>query len=537
MPKNKLIILICIMVIAVTLFAASLTGCRTPVTEEEESTAEKLEPATLTWYTVGNAGQPDEAAVYASFNNSLKRIMNTECILKVFDWSEYDQQIKTKISSAEEFDICFTSDWTNNYRQNALNGSFMDVSDLLPEYASKKYASIPKWVWDNLKVNGKIYGVINGFNSWQDMFWFRKDLVEQYDFDYSNVKKLADIEPFLESVKKGSGDVCEVPFQMSGIWSSTQNIMYSEANLEQITGAAMPGVIKRGDDSLTLLNQYELPEYVEILKTLNKWFKKGYINADAETYMFTRNSDMIDANFDPVFYPSADSRIDVPKEIDKTKISAVGYDTTFYEGKGTDIRLDFGMSVATTALGNQYVTSDRIFRSINAISSTSKNPERAMMLLELMNSNDDVFRKVSLGILRTHYFDRGHMIIQLMPDSKYAPGNEWVFGDMDVVGYTRVKKPLDTVTDVWYALGEVRVKARTGATPSNALGFCINNDPVQTEYSQIRAVKDEYAPKLLTGSVDPETALPEFIAKLKAAGLEKYFAEIQKQLNDWKASK
>ncbi len=535
MSRKKPVIFVSILVLAAILFTSCLTGCRTPVTEDEEqSTADKLEPVTLTWYTVGNANQPDEEAVYESFNNSLKQAINAECNLKVINWDEYDQEIKTKIQSAEEFDICFTSNWTNNYLQNAKSGAFLDISSMLPEYAPKRFAAIPEWVWNSLKIDGKIYGVINGFKSWQDMFWFRKDLVEQNNFDYANVKKLADIEPFLEMVK--NANACEVPFQMSGIWCASQNIMFSEANIEQIAEAGIPGVIKRGDESLTLLNQYELPEYVGILKTLNNWYKKGYINDDAATFRFTRNTDKVADDYDSSF-SYTDSRIETKEETDIYKIPAAGYDTTFYEGKDIDLKLDYGTDVVVTPLSSQYVYSDSIFRSINAISSTSKNAERALMVLELINSNDALFRKVDQGIIRTHYYDRGHMTIQRLTGSKYAPDNDWILGDMDIVGYTKVRKAVDTVSDLWYSLGDVRVKARTEATPSKVLSFCINNDPVQTEYTQIKAVKDEYAPKLLTGSVDPDEALPEFIAKLKTAGLEKYFAEIQKQLNDWKASR
>ncbi|MNP84439.1 hypothetical protein D3C76_1837450 [compost metagenome] len=43
----------------------------------------------------------------------------------------------------------------------------------------------------------------------------------------------------------------------------------------------------------------------------------------------------------------------------------------------------------------------------------------------------------------------------------------------------------------------------------------------------------QYYLPLETGSVDPEEILPQFIAKLKTAGIDKVIAEKQKQLDEW----
>ena len=42
---------------------------------------------------------------------------------------------------------------------------------------------------------------------------------------------------------------------------------------------------------------------------------------------------------------------------------------------------------------------------------------------------------------------------------------------------------------------------------------------------------------LLTGAVDPATALPQYIADLKNAGLDDIKADIEAQYEAWKAAK
>lgn len=82
-------------------------------------------------------------------------------------------------------------------------------------------------------------------------------------------------------------------------------------------------------------------------------------------------------------------------------------------------------------------------------------------------------------------------------------------------------------------------KAKSGilSKPSNALGFGFNAETVKTELAQIQSVVDEYLPMLMTGAEDTDAVLPQFNAKLKKMGLDKFFSEVQNQLNTWKANK
>ena len=50
-------------------------------------------------------------------------------------------------------------------------------------------------------------------------------------------------------------------------------------------------------------------------------------------------------------------------------------------------------------------------------------------------------------------------------------------------------------------------------------------------------VQDAMNRSLLTGAVDPATALPQYISDLKAAGLDEIKADVEKQYNEWKAAK
>lgn len=68
------------------------------------------------------------------------------------------------------------------------------------------------------------------------------------------------------------------------------------------------------------------------------------------------------------------------------------------------------------------------------------------------------------------------------------------------------------------------------------LGFRFDQTPVVAQVTATQAVVDGEQRALLTGSVDPKTALPQYIADLKAAGLDTIIAEVQKQYAAWKVA-
>jgi putative aldouronate transport system substrate-binding protein len=72
------------------------------------------------------------------------------------------------------------------------------------------------------------------------------------------------------------------------------------------------------------------------------------------------------------------------------------------------------------------------------------------------------------------------------------------------------------------------------ATPSTALGFAANTEKVKTEVAQVSALYKQYNLPLQGGRLDPATGIPEFLSKVKNAGMDKIIAELQTQIDAWK---
>jgi hypothetical protein len=57
------------------------------------------------------------------------------------------------------------------------------------------------------------------------------------------------------------------------------------------------------------------------------------------------------------------------------------------------------------------------------------------------------------------------------------------------------------------------------------------------EYAQIIAVVNEYAPQIVWGFADYDTVYPEFLRRLKNAGIDSYTAEYQRQFSAFYSGK
>jgi putative aldouronate transport system substrate-binding protein len=103
---------------------------------------------------------------------------------------------------------------------------------------------------------------------------------------------------------------------------------------------------------------------------------------------------------------------------------------------------------------------------------------------------------------------------------------DWAYGDQTLSYIWEGYDP-----DVWGKLEEFN----RDADRSIALGFCFDAAPVQRQWDNCRIIQNEFASGLESGYLDPEEALPEFTAKLDAAGIAEVIAEKQRQLDAWLA--
>ena len=156
---------------------------------------------TLTWYMSINPVAADTDKVIQALNEYTREKIGVEIDYKVMANPDYKEKMPNLINAGEYFDICFTSNWTTDYLQFTGKDAFLDITELLPQYAKETWEFIPEAEWNAVRVNGSIYGV----PSYKEMGWqggivYNSDMAEAYGIDMSAVKSLEDYTKVLETV-------------------------------------------------------------------------------------------------------------------------------------------------------------------------------------------------------------------------------------------------------------------------------------------------------------------------------------------------
>ncbi|MDQ3247809.1 MAG: ABC transporter substrate-binding protein [Chloroflexota bacterium] len=489
-----------------------LTSCApaaAPGTQPAESAAQPqamsdLVPVT---YTYAGRGVPrDLQQVQDALNEIFNEKIKVNLTLEPIDFGAFNEKMQLRLAAGEACDVIFTAPWINSYTSNVANGVLLELDDLLKEEAPGLWASMPESTWEAARINGKIYGVIN-----QQIFpkpWgvhVRKDMLEKYSFSLDPVEKWEDMEPFLEAVK-ADGEITPILSKAPGgsLW---RNQYYGYDSLDD--GIGFIG-IKADDENLKVVNMLETPEYREAANLTKKWVDAGYFSSNPPA------SDEADANFRAGLY-AMDYHVEKPGN-DVEAQARYGYE--FVSKNLTDpLILDTSGATAT----------------MNAICKSTEHPIEAMRVLELINTDAEVYNLLSRGIKDAHWVwtDEANQVMGYpegvtAETSGYDPQTDWMFGNQFNAYYRSAAQ-----VGAW----EKTKAMNDTAYPSKALGFVVDRKPIETEIAQVSAILTELGGPISNGFIAYDEAAPDLLAKLNDAGAQKIIDEVQRQLNDWAAAR
>ncbi|MBB6633126.1 ABC transporter substrate-binding protein [Cohnella thailandensis] len=452
------------------------------------SGSEELKPVELTWYYPLNQMQPDQQKVEDAFNKIVKEKINATVKLKPVAFGDYVQKMNTVMAAGENFDIMWTG-YLVKPEELVRKGALQPLDDLLEQYAPSLKSDMPQYMWDGLTVDGKIYGIANQqINGSRYGFIIQKRFADKYQLDTASIKKLEDIEPFLDKIKQGEPDI--IPFNGFYVPITHDDTFWGVPGLDDHF------YIKSDDPTYQLLRYPE--EELDTYRLMSKWYKAGYIYKDAAT---AKMNDY-----------QAKGQI------------AVDFNNVLKPGVEAEVKAKNGGNDVIVVPISDWFTNGYSATTNQSISRTSKNPERAMMLLNLINSDPELYNLISNGIEGEHYTKTADGYITPAADSKYRPNVDWVFGNV-FNSYLKEGQP----KDVW----EQTKKINETAELNPVGGFKFNSEPVVTEIANLNAVWGEYKKGLTTGTLDFDETWPGFYKKLKEAGEDKYVAEVQKQFDEY----
>ncbi len=484
MSKIKKFIMLISTTIVGMLSLVLLTSCGTS-SGKVDSNGNKI--TELTWYSIGIEPK-DFGQVLPEVNKYLEEKIGVHLDIKFIDFGDYTQKTSVIINSGEPYDLAFTSSWAGDYLGNSRKGAFLELNDLLDSEQGKKLKeTIDERFWEGASINEKIYGVPNQKELGVAPMWvFTKEYVDKYNIPYEDIHTLEDLEPWLKIIKENEPGV--VPLYITKGFSYT-------VFFDQLVD---PIGVEVNDDSLTIKNMFETEEMKKNLETLRRFYQLGYINGDSATAQDDKSVKRL-----------------------VTKGDGQPYAEKIWSK-------DLGYEVVSSPIVDTLVTNGSATGSLIAISSNSKNKEKAFEFLTLLNTDSYLRNLLNYGLEGVHYEKVSENSIKILnPDQRRYEIPYFALGNLFIT-YTLDSEPETKWEDFKEFNDETKV--------SPALGFKFDASKVSSELAAINNVLEEFKQTLYSGSVDVEEYLGKLNAKLKEQGIDRVITEMQSQINEWKAN-
>lgn len=488
--------------------AGLLCGCHPSA--QIPSSVPTQDITTLTWYMSVNSVAPDTDMVLEALNAYTRKTIGVEIDYKVSSDPVYRDMMPNLIHAGTYFDICFTSNWSTDYLQFADKGAFMDLSELLPIYAPETYDLIPKSFWDAVTVNGEIYGVPSYKEmGWQGGILYNKDMARAYGIDMNAIQTLDDYTSVLEQVSQQSQSEGKHVIGVSGLTNAWPMVAPYESltgNFKLPAAAAVPEFENFSDMAgNAVFNPYASQEYMEYCQTVRSWNQAGYLGVDPVTY----DSDI--AN----------------RDLDFQTGTLFSYFIQYAPGTAEALSASAGQEVGFVPLMPPLFETRSALGGLLAISSACEHPDKALALINLLNTDEYVGTLIRHGIEGVHYVSVGDRQVdktmggtQTTPTYDYSYG--WQFGT-----------PFNQKWDISYPenIEQLFLDYNSSAIIASNNGFTFQPAAVESQLSALSNVIAQYTPSLETGSVDPSQYIPEFLEALNANGVEDLIQEVSSQLD------
>lgn len=473
---------------AATLLAISLAACGNQNKSSSKDT-KTGDSKSLLMYQVGDKPENfDELMKIA--NKRIKDKIGVTVDIQYIGWGDWDKKMPTIINSGESYDIAFAY----HYVANAQKGAFADLTELSKKYAKDYLDQLPEMYIKGNEVDGKLYAIPVYGNAWgQQVLTFNDQYVKKYNLDISKVDgSYQSATEILREFHKKEPKIAA--------FAIGQNFNAS-ANMDYPLGKDYPFAVRLdSNDKPVIINQYEDKDFQESLKTLHQWYKEGLIPTDAAT--------------------------------NTTGFPLEG--NTWFMREETQGPMDYGDTILRNAaqqdlnsrpLTEQVKTTSQAQMANFVVSNTSKNKEKAVEFLNLLNTDPELLNGLVYGVEGKAWEKVGDNQVKLLSGYKANQHmSAWNTGN-NMILYTQ-----DTITEKQV---QERDESIEKAKTSPILGFNAKTDKVKTQLSNIMNVMNRYKANLNTGSIDPETTIPELVKELKQAGWDDVQKDIQKQLDEF----
>ena len=492
------------------------------------SEVDTSEHVVINYMTTGDKPSGELAATVdaalAELNDILTEKINAELQIYYISWTDYLSNYNLTLAQMDgSVDLVGTaSDWLDAW-PNAKNGAFLELSEeMLQTYAPKTWASVSPEHWELCKYDGEIYLMPeDNYAQWTNHgFIYRMDWAKEAGLA-DGVQSWEDLTTYFKYVKETYPDI--TPWdsdgtqygQMAGGWITSHSDYVS---IDGISANAMWGGTK--DDLYTIYSPYmtETDSLVEYAKMMKEWDEIGVWQTDVLNNTASTNRDDYRVG-----------KVAAEQHHTQTWTDLVSHTTqnTIYD---TDEDAETGFFYFGQETGN--VVALNITHGAMAVSAGSENPERALMVYDMIRNDPECYQLLCYGQEGVSWEKTGDGM-------KTTPE-----------GYNADTQNVNGVTNFWWGRNddlEIRdasrdwekIDALYAEYDSKKIDypygqFILNNDNIQSYIANINEIYTNYMKQISFGkySGTAEEIVAEFQQALKDAGIDIVTEEIQRQIDE-----
>jgi len=524
--KTKALFMVIAVVLMITLV---LTGCaptqqtQTPAPTSQQGKGAENETGIdisrhvkIIGYLMGEE-QPGFKDVLAELNKRLTNDINASMEINYIGWGEWQSQYPLILASGEDVDWIYTANWCF-YFQEAAKGAFYEIKDEdLKKYMPRYYALFTEEMKKQALVNGKVY-MIPTVSPDKKIFiaLIRGDLRKKYGVP--EIKKFSEIEPYLEAIKKNEPTM--IPLYLDSTHDIYEPYVSLLAEMDGryvdvlSSGGSGSGICRKANENTgKLYRPTDEPLYsnsIKVAKIMKSWKEKGYINED----VFANNIESQDS------FKQGKSGVAFGNSVSLQETIANA------TSKGWEVEI-----IPLLDKNNQH-TKDPYINNGFALAANTKNPERTMMAMDLICQDKDYNFLVYYGIEGKNYVIKDGKID--LPEGLKAEDNDY---PPDSAGFWFTNKnqhlPLATWSPQYVQLLD-DIQNKGYLVDDILVGFNPDTTAIKTEIANLSTVGIQYMGPIYVGMVgDVEEAFRIRIEKLQAAGIEKVYEELTRQVQEY----
>ena len=487
--KKSIGLILAILLVLTTVSA----GCTKKATTTKADTSKFV---ALSEYLIG-APAKDYDQMLTAFNVKAKKDLNCSLSVTWIGWGDYSTKYPLVLASGEAIDLIYTSSWTG-FTVQATKGAFMPLEKLAPEYAPKSFAAQTPGMIKALTLNGHLDALSPKFSQYAQMGYIvRGDLMKKYGFANGSLKTMDDIGAFAAAVHKGEKGIDPFGFDSQSSLDIYENYQLGYFPFANIYNFPLQVTVdSAGMPTGTVKNIYEDPGYPAFFAKMKQWADAGYWPTNV---LSNKDTSMLNEGTAAMRLHNIDSWV-------TAGITNPTWDMQFVPG--------YPHAKLTSA-----------YQDAMAIPASSKNPERALMLIEKIRTDETYYDLLAYGIKDTDWKLNAKDEVVATDPKVWAPDGycNWGFKDpqfaKDAAGSPATMKAVKDAA-----------KATGIDTPYTYFSF--NTESVKAQIAAIASAMAQYHDPLALGYVkDPVAGLATLKQKLKDAGVDAVQVELQKQVD------